>query len=168
MSAIGALRLMGRYHHWANQQIVQAIDKHGGAALASQSCGIYFGTLHDTVAHIAGVDDLWFRRLSQQSTEQYNELYKDGTSLRWKDAIGSWDATKEALEKNGLRWLEVAEKGSDTTVQLLSQQVELLSVASYLDTSGILPSAGGCGNVSRFQPRNAPPWSLCWTDLTGR
>jgi uncharacterized damage-inducible protein DinB len=138
MSAIGALRLMGRYHLWANQQILQCIDQNGGVSLVNKPCGIYFGTLHDTVAHIAGVDDLWFRRLTQQSTEMYNELYRDGTNKQWKDVFeSSWDATREALIRNSERWSEVAQRGStSSTVQLLDRQVGLHELASYLDTSG--------------------------------
>lgn len=142
MSAVGALRLMARYHLWSNRQIINAIQNAqqiaGNEKLIDRDCGIFFGTLHDTVAHIAGVDDLWYLRLSGQSSAPYNELYNGETNKRWKDIFGgSWEATTAALEKNAQRWADaVHQQGSTTHVRLGDRLVDVESRVTFLDTSG--------------------------------
>ena len=76
-SLTAPLRFLAKYHVAATRQTVECIP----AQLADRetSC-LFFGTIHATINHIAGVDKLWRLRLSGQSSvafEAFDRFYRN-------------------------------------------------------------------------------------------
>lgn len=110
-SARSALLMMSRYHLWANRQVrdalVQARSTTTLAAFEKEPDGTFFGSILNTVSHIAGVDDLWYRRLTTGDSSFYNALYADTASpAAWAALFQDIDDASDALVANANRWME--------------------------------------------------------------
>lgn len=130
-SVKGVLGLMGRYHLWGNRRICQAV-RHANACgkkdVHFAPDGTYFGSIHATLAHISGVDDLWYRRVTGAEASMYNSFYEDATPpSAWSQLYPTLDLVSEALERHSVRWI--------TYVAELNE-CELAENIEFLDTRG--------------------------------
>jgi uncharacterized damage-inducible protein DinB len=134
-SAKAPIALMSRYHLWANERLVTSIKgavKHcNGKKIYRNNDGSYFGSIKNTLAHIAGVDDLWYLRITKggDSAATYNYYYSDGTPpSEWGTLYNDFNVACDALLKNSERWVQYVETLDDDA---------LFANISYEDTKNI-------------------------------
>ena len=94
--------------------------------------GLFFSSIHGTLAHLLGAEHLWWHRLTGEKVAEldYSELW----ALPAKDCGAAWEATapdRGALAQNlrdqADRWVDLADKADDDV---------LLSPVEYHDTEG--------------------------------
>lgn len=136
--------MLAKYNQWANQTLIRSVAAldaehkvHGNAAatsLPAHDCntGIFFKSIYVTMSHIAGVDDLWFKRITLGDSSAYDYLYKSETPREeWGRLFNNdWDLMADALLTRSSRWIDYIDK------DITSDDV-LLSDVSFLDTAGV-------------------------------
>lgn len=122
-TAKAPIALMSRYHLWANDRLVTSIKsavKHcNGKKIYRNNDGSYFGSIKNTLAHIAGVDDLWYLRVTKggDSAASYNYYYSDGTPpSEWGTLYNDFNDACDALLKNSQRWVDYVDTLDDADV----------------------------------------------------
>lgn len=53
------------YHGWAYQRLLESLG-HVDDAVYRAPCGLFFGSLHGTLNHLAAVDRIWLARVRQE------------------------------------------------------------------------------------------------------
>jgi uncharacterized damage-inducible protein DinB len=125
---------MSQYHLWANKRLVASIQdavKHcKGKKIYRHNDGTYFGSIKSTLSHIAGVDDLWFLRLTQggSAASKYNYYYSDGTPpSEWGTLYDDFDVACSTLVKHSERWVAYVDGLAESS---------LLDRVTFEDTKG--------------------------------
>lgn len=127
---------MSRYHLWANQTLVtsiqEAVTHCKGKKIYRNNDGTFFGSIKNTLSHIAGVDDLWYLRLTKggSAAAKYNYYYSDGTPpSEWGTLYDDFGLACTTLVANSQRWVDYVESLNDAA---------LLETVSFEDTKGVV------------------------------
>jgi uncharacterized damage-inducible protein DinB len=112
--------LMANYNRWMNQRIYEAASSLPEDEVTKDR-GAFFGSLFQTLNHIATADTIWLQRFAQQSDTSVLRTALAGfpqpTSLRYEIATSLNDLKtyRDRLDEIILRWAETL-----TTEQLAS------------------------------------------------
>ena len=117
-------RLMARYNRWQNQSLYGAADSLGDAERQADR-GAFFGSIHETLAHILWADRVWLSRFGrcEKPAGKGNEalaLYPDWNELKSArevmDAliIGWANGLDDAALRESLSWYSGAMKARQT------------------------------------------------------
>ena len=133
-SLVAPLRFLAKYHVAATRQTVECIP----AQLADrQTSCLFFGTIHATINHIAGVDKLWRLRLSGQSSvasEAFDRFYRNDPKSSGVTSAELWRTYETDWARSTVLAVEAAEA---TEAFVLAQTEEsLLELVAYQRTDG--------------------------------
>jgi len=133
-SAKPVIAFLAKYHVAATRHTLERIASSPGAASRGPLPYMFFDTIHATMNHIAGVDELWRLRLSGQTSAPFDKFYlndpatsgvKDGAL--WLERQPDWELARgEALE---------AAKATQAFVDAQPDEA-FLELVSYARTDG--------------------------------
>ncbi|MGF6691142.1 putative damage-inducible protein DinB [Metapseudomonas resinovorans] len=94
------------YHGWAYQRLLESLRPADDAAFRAP-CGLFFGSLHGTLNHLAAVDRIWLARVRQEPPP-YDRLDvevaagRDELAACLTAGVQAWQAQLAGLEGNAL------------------------------------------------------------------
>lgn len=120
---------MARYHAWATERLLSAVAVVPDEAYR-QSCGLYFGSIHGTLNHLALADgEIWYPRFTGKRSASLSldaELESDRAALtsRLLAATARWPRYIENLDEAAL--------AGDLRYTMTTGQARVLPVAAAL------------------------------------
>src|SRR5690606_1766205 len=73
------------YHQWASQQVLQLVED-SGEAYYTKAGKSSFPSIRETVAHVIGVEKLWFKRMNGVKSPEF-EHFDVNTVEKAKNAL---------------------------------------------------------------------------------
>ena len=125
---------LARYNVAACRHVLERVGEGPEHAAAGPLRCLFFDTIHATVNHIAGVDDLWRKRLSGQSSADFDAFYindpassgiRNGTL--WLQRQPDWARARAAALDAALETQAFVEAQTDAS---------LLDIVTYARTDG--------------------------------
>ena len=98
---------MARYNLWQNQSIYRSADQLDEGQ-RRQNRGVFFDSLHTTLAHILWADRVWLNRFDNTPATHPDD--RQGRGPAYQD----WDQLKQERSKFDQRILDWAERMSET------------------------------------------------------
>ena len=100
------LRRLLAYHGWAHRELVAALGEVDGSACRAQ-CGLFYGSLHGTLNHLAVVDRLWLARVQAEPAPFATLRDEAAVSLSMLDAfisdgVRAWSACLAERDDTGM------------------------------------------------------------------
>lgn len=95
------VRQMARYNQWQNKSLYTAADALGEDERRADR-GAFFGSIHQTLSHIAWGDQMWMSRLAGWSAP-------DGVPATSVGHIGDWEelqAARVGLDRDLIAWAD--------------------------------------------------------------
>ena len=137
-------RFMARYHRHATASLIASLEGRVWRGTESEQysadSGLFFRSIHGTLNHLLGAEQLWFARLceSPSTADQGNvsELYAlDGADMQaaWEGRVADRDELHRLVLAQCDAWVDLVER----TDQSDGDDDWFAASATYMDTEGV-------------------------------
>ena len=128
-------RFMAAYHQHCTHNLIQSISKHITSEEYSRNIHLYFNSIHGTMAHLLGGDQIWYERISSVPTPEILSTIVPIYSLEPPNEIGTAWETRSPDQKVLFDALLTI---CNNWIQLLSDKDDAWCTATitYTDTQG--------------------------------
>lgn len=135
------------YHGWAYQRLLESLLQVDDAAYRAP-CGLFFGSLHGTLNHLAAVDRIWLARVRQEP-QPYHRLDvevatdRDELAAFLASGVQAWQGQLAGLDDAALlRPLDYRNMRGDP------QQRSLAEIVTHLVNHGTHHRGQACAAIS--------------------
>lgn len=118
-------RFMAAYHQDCTRRLLEAISTHLPGDLPTNhyraDSGLYFRSIHGTLAHLLGGDQIWFERVTAESTPSdvmrtimpLYELEPPEIGMAWEERCPDRNMLFEDLEAQCAAWVDLLKDKDD-------------------------------------------------------